>query len=130
MVPRSTIVLPGVRTVFLELVATRRSEKRVNKSVALMPRRIKLRPDTDILGLIDEVRADKEPRVLEREGEDVAVLLSPDDYAALTAEPKSKRHKARLLSLAGAWKDLDTDRMVEEIYRARHESPPSRPVKF
>ena len=96
----------------------------------MSPRRVKLEPNTDILGLIDEVRSDKEPRVLEREGEDVAVLLSPDDYAALTAEPKSKTHKARLLSLAGAWKDLDTDTMIEKIYGARHESPPSRPVEL
>lgn len=47
----------------------------------------------------------------------------------LTAPPpKSKKNKAKLLSLAGVWKDLDADKMIEEILRARHESPPSHPV--
>ena len=35
----------------------------------------------------------------------------------------------RLLSFAGIWSDLDGDRMIEELYAARHESPPSPPVK-
>ncbi|MBI2862742.1 MAG: helix-turn-helix domain-containing protein [Chloroflexi bacterium] len=44
-------------------------------------------------------------------------------------EPKSKRLKEKLLSLAGVWSDLDADRLIEEIYKARHEAPPSAPAK-
>lgn len=40
---------------------------------------------------------------------------------------KSRRLKGQLLSLAGVWSDLDADAMIEALYRARHEAPPSPP---
>lgn len=45
-----------------------------------------------------------------------------------TLPPKSKKNKAKLLSLAGVWKDLDAEKLIDAILRARHESPPSHPV--
>jgi prevent-host-death family protein len=88
-------------------------------------KRIRLEPDTDLADLVEQVRTDKEPRLLERHGEQVAVLLSLDDYAELTGDPKSKRNKEKLLTLAGAWSDIDANDLVDMIYRSRHESPPS-----
>ena len=41
---------------------------------------------------------------------------APDDV------PTSRRRREELLSFAGIWSDLDGDRMIEEIYAARHES--------
>jgi PHD/YefM family antitoxin component YafN of YafNO toxin-antitoxin module len=93
-----------------------------------MPRRIRLDADTDLVSLVEDVHADRAPRVLERDGEDVAVILSPDDYADLTGEPKSKRNKERLLALAGVWKDENAPALIEEIYRRRHDAPSSPPV--
>jgi PHD/YefM family antitoxin component YafN of YafNO toxin-antitoxin module len=98
--------------------------------MAKEPKRIRLGVETDLAGIVEEVRSDKAPRVLEKDGEDVAVILSPDDYADLTGEPRSKRNKSRLLALAGTWKDLDADEMIDGIYRARHDSPPSPPVSL
>ena len=46
----------------------------------------------------------------------------PDDV------PTSRRRREELLAFAGIWSDLDGDRMIEEMYAARHESPPSPPV--
>ncbi len=43
--------------------------------------------------------------------------------------PRSRRLKKRLLSLAGAWRGLDADRMIEELYKARREAPVSPPVR-
>lgn len=48
---------------------------------------------------------------------------APDDV------PTSRRRREELLAFAGIWSDLDGDRMIEELYAARHESPPSPPVK-
>jgi hypothetical protein len=45
------------------------------------------------------------------------------------AEPRSKRLKGKLLSFAGAWKDLDGDQLLEKLDRARHASPPSPAVQ-
>ena len=95
-----------------------------------MPRRIKLEPNTDILGLIDKVRADKEPRVLEKEGESVAAIVSMEDLARIMTPVPSRKGIAAALGAAGAWKELDTDALIKRIYKARHESPPSAPVRL
>ena len=95
--------------------------------MARTPRRVKLEPNTDLAAIVEDVRTDHDPRVLERDGEEVAVILSPDDYADFTGEPKSKRNKEKLLALAGVWSDLNAEELVERIYRARHEAPTSPP---
>ncbi len=87
----------------------------------------------DLLRIAEEVRATGKPHVLRRASEDIAVLMpiTPDQRRADTAidGPTSKRLKSRLLSLAGAWSDLDADRMIEELFKARHEAPPSAPIE-
>jgi PHD/YefM family antitoxin component YafN of YafNO toxin-antitoxin module len=94
--------------------------------MAKEPRRIAIGPETDLLRVLEEVHADKEPRVVEKEGEAIAAIISMEDFA--TALGPSEEGMA--MALAGAWKDLNTDSMVEAIYRARHESPPSTPVRL
>lgn len=95
--------------------------------------RIELGPETDLRDIVERVRKDKMPRLIEREGEPLAVVVSADQFRAsaplgeLPDEPTSKREKEQLLSLAGVWSDLDADRMIDEIYRRRHETPPSPP---
>ena len=92
------------------------------------PKRIPLEPSTDLLHILEDVHADKVPRLIEREGEALAVVVSPEDFAPEEIAPKSKRLKKDLLSFAGVWSDLDAERMIEAVYKARHESPPSAPV--
>ena len=88
-------------------------------------KRVRLGPDTDLRQLLEDVHADRAPRLIERDGEPLAVVVSPTDYASLGTPPKSRQMKQKLLSLAGVWQDIDADRMIEELYRARHEVPPS-----
>ena len=54
---------------------------------------------------------------------DGEAVPAPDDVST------SRRRREEFLSFAGIWSDLDADRMIEEIYAARHESPPSPPAK-
>ena len=91
-------------------------------------KRVRLESDTDLRELLDDVYSDRAPRLIERDGEPLAVIVSPADYAGLSTPPKSRQMKQKLLSLAGVWKDLDADQMIEDLYRARHEAPPSAPV--
>ncbi|HEY7062044.1 MAG TPA: hypothetical protein VII06_11235 [Chloroflexota bacterium] len=86
---------------------------------------MQLEPGTDVVRIIEDVHDDKTPRLIERDGQPLAVVVDPDDFATWVTVPKSKRHKAELLALAGAWKELDADRLIDHIYRARRESPPS-----
>jgi PHD/YefM family antitoxin component YafN of YafNO toxin-antitoxin module len=86
--------------------------------------RIELGPDTDLRKVVERVREDKMPRLIERDGEPLAVVVSPEQLE-VADEPTSKRRKERLLSLAGVWSDLDADRMIDDLYRRRHEASPS-----
>ena len=88
--------------------------------------RIELGPETDLWDVVERVREDKIPRLIERDGEPLAVVVSPEHFEA-AREPTSKRRKEQLLALAGVWSDLDADRMIEDVYRRRHETPPSAP---
>ena len=45
------------------------------------PKRIPLEPSTDLLHILEDVHADKVPRLIEREGEPLAVVVSPEDFA-------------------------------------------------
>jgi prevent-host-death family protein len=89
--------------------------------------RVELGPETDLRDLVERVREDKMPRLIERNGEALAVVVSPEHFEP-ARDPKSKRMKEQLLSLAGVWSDLDANRMIDELYRLRHETPPSPPV--
>lgn len=110
---------PAILAVFLKVV----------RSMSQALRRVRLNPHTDLLHILEEVRTDKVPRLIEREGEALAVVVDPEEYAELSLAPKSKRFKQDLLALAGVWSDLDADEMIEEVYRARHETPPSTPLE-
>jgi hypothetical protein len=93
------------------------------------PKRITLEAGTDVLGILEDVHTDKIPRLLERDGQPLAVVLDPADYREFASQPKSKRLKKDLLSLAGVWSDLDADRLIQHVYQARHESPASNTVE-
>jgi hypothetical protein len=90
--------------------------------------RVELAPDTDLREILEAVQADKTPRLIERNGEAIAVISAPEDFLPDASAPKSRLSQKQLLALAGAWRDVDADRLIEHTYRARHEAPPSPPV--
>ena len=63
----------------------------------------------DLLDLVEEVEATKKPRELKRADKVVAVL-SPVTY---------DRSKTDLMKFFGCWKDVDTERLKEDIYTDR-----------
>jgi hypothetical protein len=93
-------------------------------------KRISLDSGVDIAKLADAVSVDKKPRVLERGGEPVAVLVSMDDLEKRGLLKPTREQTERALSAGGAWRDLDNDEFQDRVYRQRHESPPSPPVTF
>ncbi len=84
-------------------------------------KRVRLELDTNLLDILEAVHLDKTPRLIERDGEAIAVVVNPEDYAGPLPAP-TDAGIAKALKAAGAWKDFDTDTMVEKIYRARHEA--------
>lgn len=91
-------------------------------------KRVSIEAD-DLRRVLDDVHLDGEPRLIERNGEALAVVVAPGDYRGASTEPKSKRLKDALLAFAGIWSDLDDEQMIAEVFRAREEAPPSPPVE-
>ena len=91
------------------------------------PKRVTLTPDTDLVDIVEAVHTDGTPRLIEREGKALAVVVGPDDYQGMLAGPTAEGI-ARALAAAGAWKDLDTDILLETLDHIRHDSPASPPV--
>ena len=79
----------------------------------------------DLVQIVEEVAATKTPRELTRNNTIVAVLTPVETE-------KQKNHKAieETLALAGSWKELDFDDMIEQLDRIRHESKPTPPLTF
>ncbi len=93
-------------------------------------KRVRLEPDTDLLHVLEDVNADRAPRLIERDGKALALVVSPDSYQSANIEPKSRRFKENLLALGGIWEDLDADRMIADIYASRRSMPPSPPIEL
>lgn len=77
----------------------------------------------EMLRLAVEVCRTEQPRDLRADNEDIAVLVP--------AKPPAKRRGRRNKSDAdmeafwssfGGWKDVDTDKLIEDIYTSRHVS--------
>ena len=94
------------------------------------PERVQIAPGTDLVRVVDDVHTDKEPRVIERNGEPLAVVISLEDYLRTHDEPSREPSKDDILAFAGTWSDLDAEALIEEIDRWRHEALPSPPVEF
>src|SRR5260370_17827182 len=82
----------------------------------------------ELLRLSEEVKATKTPRILKRDSETMAVLMP----VGTAVPPKKKLVKmkadyAAFRSAAGGWKDVDTDRLLNDIYadRRRNNARPS-----
>ena len=75
----------------------------------------------ELLRLAEEVRGTNEPRLLQKDGDDIAVLVPVG--AAPKRRSKRTRTKAAyeaFLSSAGGWKDLvDTDKLKQDISESR-----------
>ena len=80
----------------------------------------------ELLRLVEEVRKSEKPRVLRRDSEDLAILMP----TKLPSKRKPKRGRTKedyeaFRAAAGSWKDVDTDKLIEDIYESRRRS--SRP---
>jgi hypothetical protein len=85
---------------------------------------------TDFTRLAQEVNQSKMPREV-TQGNKTLVFLMPPTTAFPSRKRQRKARKAsiqRVLSLAGAWSDLPSDTMEEDLYRIRHANKPTPPI--
>ncbi|CCF85431.1 hypothetical protein [Nitrolancea hollandica] len=79
----------------------------------------------ELLKLAEEVHATREPRVLRRDDEDLAVLMLVSKKAKRRRKQKSEKDLEAFRASASSWKDVDTDKLIADIYESRRRS--SRP---
>ena len=63
----------------------------------------------------------------EENGQEVVRYFTKEEEADRAVSDKDVQHA---ISLAGAWSDLDWDKMVEALDRIRHESKPTPPIEL
>ena len=82
----------------------------------------------ELLNLVKEVEETKKPRELKRNDKVVAVL-SPVVKTEKEAPTPSKAAWQKSLAAVGSWSDLDSDKIIADIYRWRKEGsrPATRP---
>src|SRR5947209_13455194 len=84
----------------------------------------------DLLRLAEEVNTTKSPRKLMRDNETLAVVMPVGTI--LPAKKKRAKTKAdyeAFKSAAGSWKEVDTDKLIKNIYAARRRSNTRPPIK-
>ena len=89
------------------------------------PKVMKVVAGSEIDRLLDEAEA--APLILERNG--TRFRLSKEAKEDIWAGYDPQAARKALDETAGSWADLDTDKMIEDIYRWREEGsrPPDRP---
>jgi PHD/YefM family antitoxin component YafN of YafNO toxin-antitoxin module len=95
--------------------------------VSKEPVRIRISTDHDALAALDAVEADKVPRVIVRNGEAVAAIVSMGDFERLGLASPSREARTRALGALGGWKVLGGDDLTDRIYDLRHDTPERPP---
>ena len=74
----------------------------------------------ELARIAEEVRDTGEARLLRRDGEGIAVLIPVARPGRRRPKrPKSQSDYEAFGSAAGGWKDVDTDRLIADIYADR-----------
>ena len=79
--------------------------------------------DPALLKLAEEVHTTHEPRILRCDDEDLAVLMPVTPKRK--RKGKTEKDLEAFRSAAGGWKDVDTNKLIADIYESRRHS--SRP---
>ncbi len=94
--------------------------------MATHPTPIDISTMPDLVQIVEEVAATRTPRELKRDNTIVAVLTPVEREK----QQQNKKAIEETLALAGAWKDLDFDDMLEQLDHIRHDSKPTPPLKL
>ena len=91
------------------------------------PRTIKVTANSELGKLVDEAR--RHPVLFEKDGAVYSLTPASSDPDDLWAGYDPDKVKKAIAETAGSWKDLDTDKLIADIYRARRvgSRPATRP---
>jgi hypothetical protein len=93
--------------------------------MSISPTSIDISHLPDLKRLAQEAKKTGKPYILRENSHDVA-LLTPVDTER--KQQTNRQAIEEILALAGSWKDLDSDDMLEQLDRIRHASKPTPPL--
>lgn len=75
----------------------------------------------ELMRIVEEMLANRQPRILSRDDEDVAILMPVASTPERpTEQEKSESDYEAFLSAAGSWNGLiDPDKLIADIYESR-----------
>jgi antitoxin (DNA-binding transcriptional repressor) of toxin-antitoxin stability system len=73
----------------------------------------------DLLRVAEEVRRAGEPRVLRKDGKEVAMVVPLPRPRKRRSKKPTEADIEAFRSAAGGWADIDTDKLIENIYESR-----------
>jgi hypothetical protein len=76
----------------------------------------------DVRRLAEEVSATRESRILRSSNGDLALVSPLAKSTRRHGRGKTEADLSAFRSAAGGWKDVDTDRLTEDIYETRRRS--------
>ena len=93
-------------------------------------KRATVRSDRDFRRIVDDVKRDRQPRIIEKSGETLAAVVSLEDLDRVLQRDPTPEDIEVSLEAIGAWRDVDTERLKQDIYEGRDRGtrPISRPV--
>ena len=93
-----------------------------NASTMPHPTPIDITNIPELVRIAEEVEATKRPRELKRENKTVAVIMPARRAPAKKKREKTQADYEAFKSAAGGWKDIDTDKLIANIYASRRRS--------
>ena len=92
-------------------------------------KRVSLDSKVDLTKLAEAVGVDGRPRVLMRDGEPVAALVSIEDLRKLGPLKPEREQIERALNAKWDMSDEEAEEFKNRIYRQQHGLPPDTPVE-
>jgi hypothetical protein len=92
-------------------------------------KRVRIKRDSDFAKAVERVRKDKKRRIIQRDGEPVAAIVSLDDLGVMSPVIPTAEQIASALAAAGSWKGHISRGFAARVDKVRHESPPSPPPR-
>jgi hypothetical protein len=83
---------------------------------------IDIADESELARLAEEVYQSRQPRILRRAGQDLAIVLPIEESSGARRHRKTAADVSAFRDAAGSWATVDTDQLVEDICKSRRRS--------
>ena len=93
-------------------------------------KRVPVKTGDDVMRVLEDVRRDHKPRIVERNGEGIAAIVPLDDASDGILHRPTPEEVEAAFAAVGSWSDVDTEALKRSIRegRKRGSRPMTRPA--